>query len=113
MPKELKQKSRKNNWFNKYKEKVINKEKKKIEQYKEVSGSWIFYDRFLGVLMDIIMWVIIGFFIYGWWITRGETIGCERITPDLCNYCFNQNKLVTQTIVDTIRDINNISIIAK
>lgn len=78
--------------MNKYKEKVLKKLEKQIELYKESSGSWIFFNRIFQVALDWLLWIGIAILIYGWWTTRGAPIGCERITPDLCNSCFAYGK---------------------
>ena len=42
----------------------------------------------INYIIDYGSWIIIAVFIYMWWISRGQPVGCERITADLCNYCF-------------------------
>jgi hypothetical protein len=96
----------KTGFFNKYKEKVIDRENKKINVYKEASGSWVFFDRIIKSILDIVMWVIIAYFVYVWYTTRAQPIGCERISPSFCTNCFGTVKSV---IGNGLNSINNIS----
>lgn len=89
----LEQSSKKNSFFNNYKKKIINKLDNTKEIYQESSGNWIFLNRLGYNLISIASWIIIASFVYIWWQSIGQPIGCERITPELCNMCFNNFKL--------------------
>lgn len=83
---------KKSSFFNNYKRKVITKLDNTKEVYSNASGSWIFLNRIGYWLISILSWLIIAGFVYIWWQSIGQPIGCERITPGLCNTCFNNFK---------------------
>lgn len=90
--------------FGWYKRRVVRNEEDILRQYKESSGSWVFYSRFLSILVDIIVWGIIAVFVYVWWTTRGHTIeiGCKDISVNLCNQCYGQMKEIVRGGVGNI-----------
>ena len=85
-------KKNKTTFWDTYKESVVNKESTKLSSYKEGSGSWIFFNRIFMTIVDIIVWIVIGAFIWVWWTTRGQTsiLTCADITIEMCNQCFSR-----------------------
>lgn len=78
---------------NNYKNKVISKLEKQIEQYRENSGSWIFMSRIGQITLEILGWVLLIGALYLYIKSgRGLSVGCDRISVDLCNNCFGQAK---------------------
>lgn len=87
--------SNQNEKKNNYKERVISKLERQIEKYKENSGSWIFMDRIGQITLEILGWsLLIGALYLYIKSGRGLTIGCDRISVDLCNNCYGQAKLL-------------------
>lgn len=76
-------------FFERYKEKAIKREERKIETYKGASGSWIFYNRIMDNGIEILGWILLIIALYlGIQSGKWAGITCDRITPEFCNQCF-------------------------
>lgn len=102
------QKNKKNSFFENYKEGVIEKESKKLEIYRQNSGSWVFFNRIIQIIFDLLGWVIIAVFVYIWWETRGQT---KIIDPNLCiNLWQNYSQQIGYLLNQSTQVVNNITI---
>lgn len=85
----LNQNHKKSSIWERYKARVLNKEQKDLEMYKDSSGSWIFLNRIGGMAIDGLGWIFLVVALYiGWQSGKWDLIGCDRISPQLCNSCF-------------------------
>lgn len=85
-----------------YKDKVIRKLESELIQYKENSPSWIFMNRILGNVMDLLGWILlIGALYIGWKSGKWDTtkLTCDMINPDFCNSCFVYGKQLGGDII--------------
>lgn len=97
----LEQSQQTSNIFDKYKSYIIKRLESQIEQYKECSGSWVFFNRIGNLLINLISWIIIASFVYIWWKARGMPITCDRISPEFCNSCFIYGKQLGTNLLNS------------
>lgn len=90
-------------WTN-YRLRKIEEAKLELQFREESSPSAIFYHKIIGLIGDLIAWLIIAIFVYIWWQTRGQTVQltCSDISTDLCNTCYGEIKQIIQNGVNNI-----------
>lgn len=79
---------KKNSFFDNYKLNVLSKTEKQLTTYKDMSGSRIWFDRWIMTVLDYAGWIIIAFFVYIWWSTRGQT---TILNEELCKTLLSGN----------------------
>lgn len=78
--------------------KILKKQKERLERemndWNSSSPSRVIFKWISINVLTIVSWIVIAFFVYIWWQSMGSPVGCERISTDLCNYCFGQPQFI-------------------